>query len=61
LLYNNHGQLIVQRQFQSLGVAHLEQIDLQPLSISGYVLQIVLEPDPGSIKKKGSYKIMKFR
>ena len=60
-LYNSAGQLVFQKQFTSNGVGHVEQIDMQSLSSTEYFLHIILDPAPGSISKKGGYKIIKVR
>ena len=59
-LYNGMGQLVFEKQFYSHGVGRIERIDLQRLPASEYFLSIVLIPDPGSIAKKGGYKIIKM-
>jgi hypothetical protein len=60
-LYNSMGQLVFQNLVAGNGIAHTERIDMEKLSATEYFLQIVLDPAPGSISKKGSYKIIKMR
>ena len=60
-LFNGIGQLILQKQFTSYGLGRIERIEMQNMPATEYFLQILLEPDAGSVAKKGGYKIIKLR
>ena len=60
-LYNAMGQLLLEKSFYSHGLGRIERIDMQRLPSTEYFIQIVLDPEPGSIGKKGGFKIIKLQ
>lgn len=60
-LYDGLGQLVYKKEFYSFGYGHIERIDMQRFAASEFYLYIVLVAEAGSVDKKGSYKIIKFR
>lgn len=60
-LYNSLGQRMYQKEFYSYGLGTIEKIDMQRWASSEYYLHIILEPEAGSVGKKGSYKIIKVK
>lgn len=59
-LYNGIGQLLFEKEFYSFGIGRIERIDLQRLPATEYFLQVILDPETGSVGKKGGYKIIKL-
>jgi hypothetical protein len=59
-LYNGTGQLVFQKTYYHHGLGHIERIDMLRLTASEYFLQVVLDPETGSVGKKGGYKIIKL-
>lgn len=60
-LYDALGQKVYEKQTYSNGNGLVEIIDMQRWAAAGYALHITLDPEAGSIAKKGSYKIIKVR
>jgi hypothetical protein len=60
-LYNSLGQLQFEKTFYSYGLGRIERINMERLPSTEYFLQIVLDPEPGSVRKKGGYKIIKLQ
>jgi hypothetical protein len=60
-LYDEIGQKVYEKEFYHYGFGRIEKIDMQQWSASSYFLDVVLEPEAGSVGKKGSYKIIKLR
>lgn len=60
-LYDGLGQMMYQKEFYSFGYGRIERINMDRWSSAEYYLHIVLEPEAGSVGKKGSYKIIKLR
>lgn len=59
-VYDVHGKTLVTKTAISYGFGSIEKIDLTRYAASTYFLKIDLIPVPGSVKKTGSYKIVKF-
>lgn len=60
-LYDGLGQMLYQKEFYSYGLGQIERIDMQKWASSEYYLHVVLEPEAGSVRKHGSYKIIKIK
>jgi hypothetical protein len=59
-LYNALGIIVYTREFTSSGNGHLETINLTGYASGAYMLRIILNPEQGSVQKKGIYKIIKI-
>jgi hypothetical protein len=59
-LYNALGIIVYTREFTSSGNGHLETINLTGYASGTYMLRILLNPEQGSVQKKGIYKILKI-
>lgn len=55
-----NGRVVFRRSLTSYGTGHMERLSLRPLASGTYFLKIDLDPAPGSVKKTGSYKIVKL-
>ena len=60
-LYNELGQRIYYRTFQTNGLDRIEKIKLDGLAAGTYMLLIDMDPESGSTAKKGAFKIIKLR
>ncbi|HEX6334919.1 MAG TPA: T9SS type A sorting domain-containing protein [Flavisolibacter sp.] len=59
-VYDTHGRMLVSKSGVNNGLGNIHKIDLLPYAAGTYFLRITLDPYPGSVKKSGSYKIVKF-
>lgn len=59
-VYDVHGKALFHRTLVSYGTGHTERIRLHSFAAGTYFLKIDLNPAPGSVKKTGSYKIVKL-
>lgn len=59
-LYNSMGQMVFHKQVTYNGIGLIERIDMMQLPSTEYLLHLALDPAPGSVMKKGSYKIIKI-
>jgi hypothetical protein len=59
-LYDARGLIIYTKEFMSTGDGHIEKINMTGYASAAYMLRIILNPDPGSVQKKGVYKILKI-
>lgn len=59
-LYDVLGRTLLTNSFHSYGFGQIEKIDLTNTSAGSYILRIELNPDPGFVRKTGSYKIVKL-
>lgn len=55
-----NGRVVFRRSLTGYGSGHVERLSLRPLASGTYFLKIDLDPAPGSVKKTGSYKIVKL-
>lgn len=59
-VHDRMGKVIIYKEFTSSVYGRFERIDLTGYINGTYVIHIELNPDPGFIPKKGSYKIVKI-
>ena len=59
-LFDAGGKSLKTAQLASSGVASIERIDMINYPSGTYVVRIDLDPAPGSVRKTGSYKIIKL-
>jgi hypothetical protein len=60
VMYDGNGKAVEQRQFTYNGLGRIEKIVMARFAAAQYFLKITLEPDPGSVAKKGGFKIVKI-
>lgn len=61
VVYDAQGHKIYAVQFNSFGTEHLEKIDLTQFPVGAYMMSVELRPASGSLRKSGSFKILKVR
>lgn len=54
------GKIVSSRKTVSYGIGSIEKFNLAPFSAGTYFIRIDLDPDPGSVRKTGTYKILKL-
>lgn len=54
------GNILYKKQSVSNGDGHFQRIDMTGYASGTYVLHVTLKPNPGSVKKSGTYKIVKL-
>jgi hypothetical protein len=54
------GKIISSRKTVSYGIGSIEKFNLAPFSAGTYFIRIDLDPAPGSVRKTGTYKILKL-
>jgi hypothetical protein len=59
-LYDVLGRILFTNSFYSYGNGQIERIDLTGARAGTYFLRIELKPELSSVRKKGSYKIIKL-
>lgn len=59
-VFDVNGRVVYRKSLVSYGTGHMENISLQPMSAGTYFLKVDVDPAPGSVKKTGSYKIVKL-
>ena len=59
-LFDVLGRVLLTNSFYSYGYGQIEKIDLTQVRAGSYVLRIELNPEQGSVRKIGSYKIIKL-
>jgi hypothetical protein len=59
-VYDANGKNILVRKAASYGIGSIERFNLSGFAAGTYFINIELKPVPGSVKKTGAYKIVKF-
>jgi hypothetical protein len=59
-LVDTHGRQLQNKKISITGTGQLERFNLSGYAAGVYFLSAQLDPSPGSVAKKGSYKIVKF-
>lgn len=59
-VYDATGKLVITQKANSAGTSSIERIDLMNLSSGTYLFRVELDPAPGSVRKTGTYKILKL-
>jgi len=59
-VFDASGKNLVTRRLISSGFGNTERIDLLPYAAGTYYFQIELVPSQGSVRKKGTFKIVKL-
>ena len=59
-VYDTRGKLVVNGKSTLSGIPIVEKVDLSPFASGTYFVKLELEPAIGSIRKTGSYKILKL-
>ena len=60
-LYDALGRQLYNKAFLYNGYGQIEKFNMERFTASVYYLHVFLEADPGSVNKKSSYKIVKYR
>jgi hypothetical protein len=58
-LVDGAGRVVKSASFNYVGLGSITTWDLSYLASADYFLRITLDPQPGSVKKSGGYKILK--
>lgn len=61
ILYDATGRQIGNRQFDYYGTGRIEKWNFSRLATGQYLLKIILDPQPGSVPKKGTFKVQKLK
>lgn len=59
-LYDVIGKKVFIKKLVNYGFGQTEEIFMQGLATGTYLMHIDLQPTPGSVYKKGSFKIVKY-
>lgn len=59
-LYDARGKLLYSKKISSYGTGLVEPVNLTPYAAGTYFLRMELQPAPGSVPQKGSFKIVKM-
>ena len=59
-VYDASGKMIRSSQASSNGTGNIERVDLSSSASGTYLIRVDLDPAPGSVRKTGSYKIIKL-
>lgn len=60
IMHDRNGHLMYHKEFHLEGYGRFERINMSAFICGTYMLRIELIPDPGSVAKKGVYKIIKL-
>lgn len=59
-VFDAQGRNILTRRTATAGIGSIEKINLTHFSAGAYIIRLDLNPEPGSVRKTGSYKIIKY-
>jgi hypothetical protein len=59
-LFDAGGKQVWSTMLSCNGTGQIQRINIRHFAAGAYFLSAQLDPDPGSVAKKGSYKILKF-
>lgn len=60
MLYDASGKLLGTKEFEYFGVGRIEKWNFSRYASGQYMLKIILDPQPGSVAKKGTFKVQKL-
>lgn len=61
MLYDATGRMIGNRQFDYYGTGRIEKWNFTRFATGQYLLKVILDPQPGSVTKKGTFKVQKLK
>ena len=61
LLIDESGKTMGKKELDYTGIGSIQKWDMSAFASGNYFLKILLEPTPGSVAKKGAFKIVKIK